>query len=177
MRQVRRSSAGSSPTRVVEITRETHRGFRIAAISASTFSLGLAGLAPPEAGCQLGQLAAGLGQGLVEAADCLSCRFSEWVTTMRRSAPKTTLLGLEGAEPREALLVHGPVAGLRHGEQVGVVRRWQRADEVQRRVLDQLEVVRRVLAGVEDEVSSAASRRPAGPRNGGRARRRCGGTG
>ncbi len=62
------------------------------------------------------------------------------------------LFGLEGPEAGEARPVHGPVAGLRHGEEVRVARRRERADEVERRgAVEELVVALRALAGVEDQ--------------------------
>jgi hypothetical protein len=61
------------------------------------------------------------------------------------------LAGLEGPKAGEALLVHHPVAAGGHGQQVGVVRGRKRADEVERRALDELVVALGVLAGVEHQ--------------------------
>lgn len=55
--------------------------------------------------------------------------------------PEDHLGGLEGGQARETGLVEPPVAVAAHGQQVGMVRRWERPDEMQRRVVDQLDVV------------------------------------
>jgi len=61
------------------------------------------------------------------------------------------LRGLEGDETREGLLVDCFVAVLRDGKEVGMVRRRQRSDEVQRLTIEQLVVVFGVLSGVIDQ--------------------------
>ena len=114
------------------MTRESQRGFRISAISASTLSLGLRALPRARRACELGQLAAGLGQGLVEAGGLLVVQVLRVGDDDAPLGAEDDLGGLEGGEAGEAALVDGPVAALGDGEQVGVVRRWQRADEVQR---------------------------------------------
>ncbi len=60
-RHVRRRSAGVSPTSVVEMTRDTHLGLRMVAISASTGGRDLRVWPPGQSGGELGELPAGLG--------------------------------------------------------------------------------------------------------------------
>ena len=96
--------------------------------------LGFAGLAPAQAGGQLGELAAGLGQGLVEAPGLLVVQVLGVGDHDAPLGAEDHLAGLKGAQARKAPVVDGPVAALGHGQQVGMVRGRQRADEVQRRV-------------------------------------------
>ena len=112
----------------------------MAAISASTLSW-VAGLASGEAGGELGELAASLGQGLVEASGLLVVQVLGMAHDDAPVGAEHDLGGLEGGQPGERLGVDGPVAALGDGEKVGVVRRRERADEMQWRVLEQLEVV------------------------------------
>jgi len=73
----------------VETTWESQRGQRMPATSASTFCLSFL-VFPGQAGLLgLGELAASLAKVWSKPWDCFSCRTSEWVTTMRRSAPQT----------------------------------------------------------------------------------------
>ena len=65
----------------------TQRGLQIAAISASTASRRRGGCCRGPGGRQLGELRAGLGQGLVQAAGLAACRVGEWVSTARRVTP------------------------------------------------------------------------------------------
>ena len=74
-------------------------------------------------------------------------------------APRSSeddLCGLEGAQPGEGLLVDDPVAAGFDGEEPGVVRRRQRADEGKRSAVEQLVVVVGVLPGVVDQGEAGA---------------------
>jgi hypothetical protein len=71
VRQLRRGSDGAVPLSVVEMTRLSHRGRTIPAISASTFSRYFASPSPGQTSRQLAQLSAGLGQCLLEAGRLL----------------------------------------------------------------------------------------------------------
>ena len=121
------------PVSVTEMTRFSHRGREISAISASTLlvRLAAAALGPGE---RRARRAGGVPwPGSVRSRRaCLSWKFCEWVTTTRRSWPKTTLVVSKATESDEALGVDCLVAALGHRHQVEVVRRGHRTDEMER---------------------------------------------
>jgi hypothetical protein len=92
----------------------------------------LAGPSPDETAGDDGQLAVGLRQRLVEAPRLL------FVQAVRVTDDEPTLVAednlgrLERDESGEGLLVDGPVAILWGGEEIGVIRGGERADEGER---------------------------------------------
>src|ERR1017187_7789528 len=100
--KLRRSSAGSLPARVVLITRATQRGARMAAISAH-FLPGLSGPSPGEAGADLGELAMGLREGLVEAPGLLGVQPVRVAHDKAAFLSEDDLCRLEGDQAGEGL--------------------------------------------------------------------------
>jgi hypothetical protein len=110
VRQVRRSSAG--PQDAGDL------GLDLVA--------GLAGVAAGEPRRQLGELPAGLGQGLVEPAGLLVMQVLGVGDHDAALRTQHHLAGLEGLKPGEAAGIDDPVAAVGHREQVGVIRRRRR---------------------------------------------------
>ena len=96
-------------------------------------------------------LPVGFGECLVEAAGLLGMQVLGVGDHEASLVTEDDLAGLERAQPREALFVDHPVAALGDSEQIRVIRRRERTNEVKRGALDQILVVLGVLAGVVDQ--------------------------
>jgi hypothetical protein len=100
---------------------------------------------------ELVQLAGGLGDGLVEPAGLFGVQVRGVGQQYPALRAEGVDAGLVGGEPTVASRVDaGSVPGWQR-EQLGVLRRWQGADEVQADVGEVGEVRGRVLPGVEDD--------------------------
>ena len=127
---------------------------------------GFAGLAAGQAAGELGELAAGVGQGLVESLR------TAW-RAGRRVGHDDAPLGAEddlrvsnAVSPGNAVRVDRAVAAAGHGQQVGVVRRGQRPDEM-RTVASMWALVGfGVLAGVKDQGELVVGFGQSAPNNG-----------
>ena len=152
MYQASRRSREVSPVSSQVMTRRTQASWVILAISASTLSLGAAGLAAGQGGGQLVQLPGGLGQrGAVEAAGLMLVQLRG--VRQDRPAPGAVddAAGVIGGQLTEPVLIDDGPGGRGHGEQVTAVTGGHRPHVVQVRARQQREVGLGVLPGVEDD--------------------------
>ena len=87
VRQVSRSSVGSSPVRVTVMTSSTQRGLRIAAMSVSTAARARRVLPRASRACSSARRRRALARVWSNPRDWAACRVGEWVSTARRVTP------------------------------------------------------------------------------------------
>ena len=134
----------------------------MAAISASTWAAGAAGLAAGQPGGQSRQLPLGLGQGLVEAAGLAGVEGGRVGQDHPAGGAERLGGGLDRGQSPEPVWIHEPVAALGNGQQLGVLGGWQRGDVVQPEPSEVVLVGGRVVAGVEGhgQLARAAAEAP-----------------
>ena len=99
VRKMSRSPGSRSPASDGEITRESQQGFKMAAISATAFSLDLRVFPLARRAASALSCWQAFESVCSKPQSCLARRYSDWVTTMRRSTPNTTLLVSKAVSP------------------------------------------------------------------------------
>ena len=131
IRQARRSVAGVSPVSSVAMTRATQRGAQMVSISACTFAGGRR-VRPRASRCgQLGQRGGGLAQGLGEPGLLGGVQARGVGQDHPAALAQHHRGGLERGQVLLGVGGHHLAVGGGAGEQVGMVARGDRPDEVQ----------------------------------------------